>query len=63
MGHDDLAMSSIIATEFFNTTAYADSIEEMLDIIDPDIHDFMEMTLFKDNEDQGDLNFDIYDLL
>ena len=63
MGHDDLAMSSIIATEFFNTTAYADSIEEMLDIIDPDIHDFMEMTLFKDNGDQGDLNFDIYDLL
>lgn len=63
MGHDDLAMSSIIATEFFNTTAYADSIEEMLDIIDPELHDLMEYTLFKDNDDQGDLNFDIYDLL
>lgn len=63
MGHDDLAMSSILATEYFNTTAYADSVEELLDIIDPDIHDFMELTLYKDNADQGDLNFDIYDLL
>lgn len=63
MGHDDLAMSSIIATEYFNTTAYADSVEELLDIIDPDIHEFMEHTLYRDNADQGDLNFDIYDLL
>jgi hypothetical protein len=63
MGHDDLAMSSIIATEYFNTTAYADSVEELLDIIDPDMHEFMEYTLYKDNADQGDLNFDIYDLL
>ena len=63
MGHDDLAMSSILATEYFNTTAYADSVEELLDIIEPDIHEFMEYTLYKDNADQGDLNFDIYDLL
>ena len=63
MGHDDLAMSSIIATEYFNTTAYADSVEELLDVIDPTVHDFMEFTLYKDNSDQGDLNFDIYDLL
>lgn len=63
MGHDDLAMSSIIATEFFNTTAYADSVEELLDIIDPEIHDYMELTLYKDSQEQGDLNFDIYDLL
>lgn len=63
MGHDDLAMSSIIATEYFNTTAYADSVEELLDIIDPEVHDYMEMTLYKDSQEQGDLNFDIYDLL
>jgi hypothetical protein len=63
MGHDDLAMSSIISTEYFNTTAFADSVEELLDTIDPDLHDFMELTLYKDNEDQGDLQYDIYDLL
>ena len=63
MGHDDLAMSSIISTEFFNTTSYADSVEELLDIIDPDIHDHMELTLYKDSQEQGDLNYDIYDLL
>ena len=63
MGNDDLAMSSIISTEYFNTTSYADTVEELLDVIDPDLHDFMELTLFKDNEDQGDLQYDIYDLL
>ena len=63
MGHDDLAMSSIISTEYFNTTAYADTVEELLDVIDPDLHDFMELTLYKDNGDQGDLQYDIYDLL
>ena len=63
MGNDDLAMSSIISTEYFNTTSYADTVEELLDVIDPNLHDLMELTLFKDNEDQGDLQYDIYDLL
>jgi len=63
MGHDDLAMSSIIGTEFFNTTQYADTVEEMLDIIDPGLHDFMERVLYKDNTEQGDLNYDIYDII
>ena len=63
MGHDDLIMSSIIATEFFGTTDYADFVEEMLDIIDEGLHDYMEEVLYKDNESSGDLQFDIYDLL
>ena len=63
MGNDDLIMSSIIATEFFGTTDYADFVEELLDIIDPQLHDYMEAALFKDNDSQGDLQYDIYDLL
>ena len=63
MGHDDLIMSSIIATEFFGTTDYADYIEEMLDVIDESLHDYMEEILYKDSQSQGDLQYDIYDLL
>jgi hypothetical protein len=63
MGHDDLIMSAIISTEFFGTTDYADFIEEILDVIDEKLHDFMEETLYKDNQSQGDLQYDIYDLL
>ena len=63
MGHDDLIMSSIIATEFFSTTDYADYIEEILDVIDEKLHDYMEEVLYKDSQSQGDLQYDIYDLL
>ena len=63
MGNDDTIMTAITGTEFFNTTDYADYIEELLDVIDPDVHDAMERILFKDNSEQGDLQFDIYDLL
>jgi hypothetical protein len=63
MGNDDVIMTCITATEFFNTTDYADFVEELLDFIDPDLHDKMEAILFKDSDQQGDLQFDIYDLL
>ena len=63
MGHDDIIMTAVIATEFFGTTDYADYVEELLDIIDPSKHQLMEQTLFKDNNVQGDLQFDIYDLI
>jgi hypothetical protein len=64
MGHDDLIMSTIIATEFFNTTDYADYVEEILDVIDEKLHDYMEDVLYKDsNLSDGSLQFDIYDLL
>ena len=33
MGHDDIIMTAITATEFFGTTDYADYIEELLDVI------------------------------
>ena len=62
-GHDDVIMSCITATEFFNTTDYADYIEELLDFIDPTLHSKMEEVLYKDSTDQGDLQYDIYDLL
>jgi len=63
MGNDDLIMSCITATEFFNTTDYADYIEELLDVIDQSIHAKMEEVLYKDSQDEGDLQYDIYDLL
>lgn len=63
MGHDDIIMTAITATEFFNTTDYADAVEELLDIIDSDVHEKMERILHKDNDSEGDLQYDIYDLL
>ncbi len=63
MGNDDVIMTCITATEFFNTTDYADFVEEILDFIDPELHDEMEAILFKDSDQQGDLQYDIYDLL
>jgi hypothetical protein len=63
MGNDDIIMTAITATEFFNTTDYADFIEEILDVIDEDLHDAMERILFRDNDSEGDLQYDIYDLL
>ena len=63
MGHDDVIMTAITATEFFNTTDYADFVEEALDFIDLEIHNKMESILFKDNDTEGDLQYDIYDLL
>jgi hypothetical protein len=63
MGNDDTIMTAITATEFFGTTDYADFVEELLDTIDPKLHDHMETVLYKDVEDAGDLQYDIYDLL
>ena len=63
MGNDDTIMTCITATEFFQTTDYADYIEELLDIIDPRKVKLMEQTLYKDLDGAGDLQFDIYDLL
>ena len=63
MGHDDAIMTAINATEFYGTTDYADFVEELLDTIDENLHDYMEQTLFRDTDSQGDLQYDIYDLL
>jgi hypothetical protein len=63
MGHDDMVMTCVNATEFYGTTDYADAIEELLDVIDDSLHDYMEKTLYRDTDSQGDLQYDIYDLL
>ena len=63
MGHDDIIMTAITATEFFTTTDYADYVEELLDIIDPAKHNLMEQVLYNNTDVQGDLQYDIYDLL
>jgi hypothetical protein len=63
MGHDDIIMTAITATEFFGTTDYADYVEELLDIIEPEKHTLMEKVLYQDNDVSGDLQYDIYDLL
>tara|TARA_R110001592_G_scaffold192795_4_gene439738 strand:+ start:7109 stop:8929 length:1821 start_codon:yes stop_codon:yes gene_type:complete len=64
MGNDDLAMTCINATEFMNTVDYADYVEELLDRIDPGIHKKMEDVLYKDKDlGEGNLHYDIYDLL
>tara|TARA_B110000971_G_scaffold221997_1_gene272411 strand:- start:8793 stop:10619 length:1827 start_codon:yes stop_codon:yes gene_type:complete len=63
MGNDDIIMTSITATEFFNTTDYADYVEELLDFIDQDKFALMEKTLYKENDQAGDMQYDIYDLI
>jgi predicted nucleotidyltransferase len=63
LGHDDIIMSCVNSTEFFNTTAYADYIEELLDIIPHETVTVMEEILFKDNTNSGDLQYDIYDII
>ena len=63
MGNDDTIMTCITGTEFFGTSDYADYVEELLDIIEPEKHLLMERILYKDNDIQGDLQYDIYDLL
>jgi len=63
MGNDDIIMTGITATEFFNTTDYADYIEELLDFIDPEKYKLMETTLYQQNDSAGDMQYDIYDLI
>jgi hypothetical protein len=63
MGNDDLIMTCITATEFFNTTAYADTIEELLDYVDPTLEQKMENILEQKSGEDGDMQYDIYDLV
>jgi len=63
MGNDDIAMSIVNCTEFLNTVDYADFVEELLDTVNEEEYQSMEQFIFKDSDDDGTLNFDIYDLL
>jgi len=56
-------MTCVTITEFFLTVDYADFIEEVLDHIDEELHNYMEKILYKDQNTDGDLQYDIYDLL
>ena len=62
-GNDDVIMTMVTITEFFGTTDYADMVEELLDVIDESKHEKMENILYKDTAGDGDLQYDIYDLL
>ena len=62
LGNDDLVMSSINVTEFFHTTDFSDFVEEKFDYLDPDTQKFMDDALSK-SKDEGNLYFDIYDLV
>ena len=62
-GNDDVVMTCVTISEFLQTVDYADFIEELLDHIDEELHDHMENILYKDSNTDGDMQFDIYDLL
>ena len=62
-GNDDVIMTCVTMSEFFLTTDYADFVEEKLDFIEEDLHDYMEEILYGSSSDDGDMQFDIYDLL
>jgi hypothetical protein len=62
LGNDDLVMSSINVTEFFHTTDFSDFVEEKFDLLDPTIQKVMDDALSK-SRDEGNLYFDIYDLV
>jgi hypothetical protein len=62
-GNDDVIMTCVTASEFFLTTDYADFVEEKMDYISEELHDYMEEVLYGASSDDGDMQFDIYDLL
>lgn len=62
-GNDDVIMTCVTISEFIQTTDYADMVEELLDVIDEELHEKMENILFKDFDGDGALQYDIYDLL
>jgi len=62
-GNDDTLMTCVTISEFLSTVDYADFIEEILDFIDEDLHSSMEKILYKDQDVDGDMQYDIYDLL
>tara|TARA_R110000772_G_scaffold65904_3_gene147082 strand:+ start:701 stop:2530 length:1830 start_codon:yes stop_codon:yes gene_type:complete len=62
-GNDDVIMTCVTITEFLLTTDYADMVEELLDYIDPEIYAKMEQELYRDSDIEGDMQYDIYDLL
>ena len=62
-GNDDVIMSCVTVCQLFQTIDYADMVEELLDVIEPELYEKMETVLNKDFEGDGTLQFDIYDIL
>ena len=62
-GNDDVIMSCVTICQLLQTIDYADLVEEILDIIEPELYEKMETVLNKDFEGDGTLQFDIYDIL
>ena len=63
MGHDDIAMTGVNVTEFFGTPDFSDYVEEMLDMIPEAVHSQLEEILNKDSGGDGNMDYDIYDLV
>tara|TARA_R110001592_G_scaffold120545_3_gene324922 strand:- start:3232 stop:5043 length:1812 start_codon:yes stop_codon:yes gene_type:complete len=62
LGHDDLIMTCINATEFFYTLDFSDFTEEIYDLVDIGQQSKINAILETDSKD-GLMNFDIYDIL
>ena len=62
-GNDDVIMSCVTICQLLQTVDYADMVEELLDVIEPELYEKMETVLNKDFEGDGNLQFDIYDIL
>ena len=62
-GNDDVIMSCVTVCQLLQTVDYADMVEELLDVIEPELYEKMETVLNKDFEGDGTLQFDIYDIL
>ena len=62
-GNDDVIMSCVTVCQLLQTIDYADMVEELLDVIEPELYEKMETVLNKDFEGDGTLQFDIYDIL
>jgi hypothetical protein len=62
LGNDDLIMSSINSSEFFTTGDFSEFVEELYDLIDPNMRSKIDEILEKDTTG-GNLNYDIYDLV
>ena len=62
LGNDDLIMTCINSSEFFNTLDFADFAEEIYDTIDLNSQLKIDKVLENDSKG-GNLNFDIYDIV
>jgi hypothetical protein len=62
LGNDDLIMTCINVSEFFNTGDFSEFVEELYDTVDNKYTEEIDQILEKDSKG-GNLNFDIYDIV